>query len=126
MSVKNVFINFKYIYPNFVQYSVTYLDSRFDFSRLTLKTDKKGDQHLWKMMSKLMTRLLKKYGLPADLCPRLQLSRNRITLRYMLHKKYRDRDVAESSWREMVYDQVGQMATCTKYKQGRCAKCPFI
>ncbi|OQR77649.1 putative exonuclease mut-7-like, partial [Tropilaelaps mercedesae] len=71
-----------------------------------LKTDKKGDQHLWKMMSKLMTRLLKKYSLPADLCPRLQLSRNRITLRYMLHKKYRDRDVAESSWREMVYDQV--------------------
>lgn len=31
MSVKSVFINFKYIYPNFVQYSVTYIDSRFDF-----------------------------------------------------------------------------------------------
>lgn len=67
---------------------------------------KKVDRVLWKKMAKLMTRYLKKYNLPPDTCPNLQLSRNRSAMRYLLGKRYQDKDMAENSWREMVMDQV--------------------
>ncbi|XP_018494737.1 exonuclease mut-7 homolog [Galendromus occidentalis] len=67
---------------------------------------KKVDRALWKRIARLMIRYLKKYNLPPDTCPNLQLSRNRNALRYLLVRRYQEKDMAGNSWREMVMDQV--------------------
>ncbi|XP_075735589.1 exonuclease mut-7 homolog isoform X4 [Rhipicephalus microplus] len=65
------------------------------------------DRNHPKTLEKIISRLLKQYGLPGETCPHVHYKRSKNALRYLFFKKYIEDDYSEPGWREMVCEVVG-------------------
>ncbi|RZF48003.1 hypothetical protein LSTR_LSTR002069 [Laodelphax striatellus] len=61
----------------------------------------------YKPLSKFMVRIMKKYTLPSSCCPNLTNKKSRGALQFIITRKYRDNNIGNESWREMVSETVG-------------------
>ncbi|XP_076248872.1 exonuclease mut-7 homolog [Calliopsis andreniformis] len=60
-----------------------------------------------KPIAKLVTRLVKLYNFPPEICPNVNKKRSEGILNFLIHKRYVDGSLNPSSWREMVEEAVG-------------------
>lgn len=61
-----------------------------------------------KTVSKLEARLLKLYNLPMDTCPNLSEIRSEGALKYVLYKRYIEKNLNEANWSDLVLETVGE------------------
>ncbi|XP_075550708.1 exonuclease mut-7 homolog isoform X1 [Dermacentor variabilis] len=97
---------------------VTYLDGLFNdgnraegvINTLNVKMISRDKIHP-KTLAKVISRLLKLYNLPVELCPHVHYSRSKSALKYLIYKRYHEGDFSEASWREMICEAVGSNPT---------------
>lgn len=64
-----------------------------------------------KTLAKVISRLLKHYSLPSNVCPHVHYHRSKSALKYLMYKRYTEGDFSEASWREMMCEAVGNNIT---------------
>lgn len=104
--------------PELQKEVVVYLDSLYNdgnradgvISNLNVKMISRDKIHP-KTLAKVISRLLKQYGLPVELCPHVHYSRSKSALKYLIYKRYNEGDFSEASWREMICEAVGTNPT---------------
>lgn len=64
-----------------------------------------------KTLAKVISRLLKHYSLPSNVCPHVHYHRSKSALKYLMYKRYTEGDFSEASWREMMCEAVGNNLT---------------
>ncbi|XP_029849954.2 exonuclease mut-7 homolog isoform X2 [Ixodes scapularis] len=107
--------------PELQKEVIVYMDSLYnDANRidnliynLNLKMVSRDKFHP-KTLAKVISRLLKQYNLPVELCPNVQYSRSKSAMKYLIHKKYNENDYSEASWREMICEAVGPNCSLQK------------
>lgn len=100
--------------PELQKEVIVYMDSLYNdanridnlIHNLNLKMVSRDKFHP-KTLAKVISRLLKQYNLPVELCPNVQYSRSKSAMKYLIHKKYNENDYSEASWREMICEAVG-------------------
>ncbi|KAF4524851.1 hypothetical protein B566_EDAN014702, partial [Ephemera danica] len=68
--------------------------------------DVKYEKLQMKPLRKLLTRLIKKFGISNDLCPNLSQKQRAGGLKYLFYKRFVDKTIGEESWREMAHEAV--------------------
>uniref|UniRef100_A0A224Z4S8 Protein containing DNA pol A exo1 domain n=1 Tax=Rhipicephalus zambeziensis TaxID=60191 RepID=A0A224Z4S8_9ACAR len=104
--------------PELQKEVVVYLDNLYNdgnradgvISNLNVKMISRDKIHP-KTLAKVISRLLKQYGLPVELCPHVHYSRSKSALKYLIYKRYNEGDFSEASWREMICEAVGTNPT---------------
>lgn len=69
-----------------------------------------------KPLTKLITRLAKKYNATHDCIPNVIRMKNYGALQYIMHKKFNEKSLSNESWREMIKDTIAHDAIDLQYE----------
>lgn len=105
-------------YPELQQTLVKYLDNlcdrRTNISRVVDSLsipNVAGKNCNFRSIKKLATRLMKRFNIPPEQCPNIVQMKSFGALKYLLYKKYVEREMDEENWDDMVQSAVGDDAS---------------
>ena len=58
-------------------------------------------------MGKLISKIIKVFDLPLNMCPNLKKKRGKGVLQFLIHKRFSNKTIDDESWKEMVVEAVG-------------------